>query len=319
MPLFDRAFVFGWSTSRAVGALAGIRTHRDDRAVSGAYTRKNLRSPEESISFPGITEDLVEVGGFTVSRTVQDAGWRWSEDMQPLVGGEWCEARHIGVVVSGAWAAILRDGTVLEFGPDDVYDVPPGHDGYTLGDEPCILIEWAGMRALAGGQGEFQDRVLATLLFLDIVSSTAALVARGDSAWRDLIALHHAAVRAELERFRGREVDTAGDGFFATFDAPARALRCAASIRTAAEAHGLEVRCGVHAGEVGVAGNQVRGVAVHEAARIMAAAAPGEILVSDATRALVQGIELEFEDRGVYELKGFPEPRRLFAYLEPIH
>ena len=96
---------------------------------------------------------MVEIGGMTVSRTVQDPGWRWSEHVKPVVGGEWCEARHVGVVVSGNWGAILRDGTEIEFGPGDVYDIPPGHDGYTIGDEPCVLIEWMGMRALAGQRG----------------------------------------------------------------------------------------------------------------------------------------------------------------------
>ena len=284
--------------------------------MSQPFTKKNLRSPEESIALPGITEDMVEIGGFTVSRSVTVPGWRWSEHTRPLVGGEWCEARHIGVVVSGSWAAELRDGSVLEFGPDDVYDVPPGHDGYTVGDEPCVLIEWSGMRALAGSYGEFHDRVLATLLFTDIVESTATILSSGDTAWRDLLAMHHAAMRAELERFRGREIDTAGDGMLATFDTPARALRCAAAIRTGASARGIEVRSGVHAGEVALAGHEVRGVAVHEAARIMALAAPGEILVSGTTCALVAGTGLEFEDHGEHELKGFPGTRRLFAYVD---
>lgn len=111
-------------------------------------------------------------------------------------------------------------------------------------------------------------------------------------------------------------MDVAGDGLLATFDAPARALRCAAAIRTNAAGRGLDVRSGVHAGEVAVAGDAIRGVAVHEAARIMALAAPGEILVSDTTCALVQGLALAFEERGVHQLKGLPEPRRLFAYVE---
>jgi len=284
--------------------------------VSERYAKKNLRSPEESIVFPGVTEDMVEIGGFTVSRTVQDPGWRWSEHMKHLVGGDLCEARHVGVVLSGSWGAVLRDGSVLEFGPDDVYDVPPGHDGYTIGDEPCVLIEWLGMRALAGSQGQFRDRVLATLLFTDVVESTAVLVSRGDAAWRELLSLHHHSVRVEIERFGGTEVDIAGDGVLATFDASVRAIRCAAAIRAGAAPNGLQIRAGIHAGEVVRAGDAVRGVAVHEAARIMALAAPGEILVSDMTRALVQGAGLEFEDRGLNELKGLPEPRRLFAYVE---
>ena len=133
---------------------------------------KSLARPDEIIRFPGITEALVEVAGMTIARTVQEPGWRWSTDVRPLVGGEWCEARHIGVMLSGRQGFLLRDGRSLEFGPDDVFDVPPGHDGYTVGDEPAVMIEWSGMRAFAGTHGAFDDRVLATLLFTDLVDST---------------------------------------------------------------------------------------------------------------------------------------------------
>jgi class 3 adenylate cyclase len=276
---------------------------------------KSLSSPDETIRFPGITEALVEIAGMTVGRTVQDPGWRWSTDMQPLVGGEWCEARHIGVIISGRVGFVLRDGQVLEFGPDDVYDVPPGHDGYTIGEESAVMIEWSGMRAFAGTRSAFDDRVLATLLFTDLVDSTTTLVEGGDVSWSDLITLHHQTMRSEAERFRGRIVDTTGDGLLAVFDAPARALRCASAIRSAAGALGLRVRAGVHVGEVAKAGDSVRGVAVHEAARIMAAAAPDEILVSEAVPGLVTGIGLRFEPRGEYELKGLGT-RVLFAFAD---
>lgn len=280
------------------------------------YSKKNFDSPEESVELPGIQEHMVEIGGMTVCRTVQDPGWRWSEHAKPAVGGEWCEARHVGVVVSGAWGAILRDGTELEFGPGDVYDMPPGHDGYTIGDEPCVLIEWMGMRALAGRRAEFHDRALVTLLFTDIVESTATLLGEGDTRWRERLEMHYASARVELERFRGREVNSTGDGVLAVFDAPARALRCASAIRRKAAREGLDIRAGVHAGEVVIAGQDVRGLAVHEAARIMSKAQPGEVLVSDTTCALVRGTGLEFEDRGEHELKGLPERRRLFAFVE---
>ncbi len=276
---------------------------------------KNLREPDESIQFPGIREDLVEIAGMTVARTVQDPGWRWSTDMRHLVGGEWCEARHIGVVISGRWGAVLRDGTVIEFGPDDVYDLPPGHDGYTIGDEPAVMIEWSGMRALAGGRAGLDDRVLAILLFTDLVESTTTLVQVGDLGWRDVITHHHQTARSEVERFRGRIVDTAGDGLLAIFDAPARALRCAVAIRDAATHHALQVRAAVHAGEVTTAGDDIRGLAVHEAARILAAAAPNEILVSETIPSLVSGLGLGFEERGTHELKGFGE-RTLLAFVD---
>jgi class 3 adenylate cyclase len=276
-------------------------------------TTKSFDHPDELVRFPGITENLVEIAGMTVARTVQEPGWRWSTHMQPVVGGEWCEARHIGAVVSGRWGAILRDGSVLEFGPNDVYDVGPGHDGYTIGDEPVVMVEWAGMRALIGLQGEFSDRVLATLLFTDLVESTETLKRLGDVAWRELLAIHHQAAASEIERFGGRVVDIAGDGMLAVFDAPARALRCASAISAAASRQGLRVRAGVHAGEVATVGSDVQGVAVYEAARIMATAEPDEILVSDTIPVLVSGLGLQFVDRGDCELKGIGR-RRLFAF-----
>ena len=249
----------------------------------------------------------------TIGRTVQDPGWRWSTDMQPLVGGEWCEARHIGLMLSGRLGALLRDGTVFEFGPDDVYDIPPGHDGYTIGDEPAVMIEWSGMRALVGSLGEFGDRVLAALLFTDLVQSTETLVRVGDISWRETLAAYDRAVRSEVERFGGRVVDTAGDGLFAAFDAPARALRCASAVLAAASNHDLQARAGVHAGEVATHGNEIRGLVVHETARIMACAVSGEILVSEAIPSFVAGLGLEFVDQGEYELKGFGS-RRLLAF-----
>ena len=276
---------------------------------------KSFAEPDESIRFPGITEDLVEIGGMTVARAVQEPGWRWSTDLRPIVGGEWCEARHIGVVISGRLGFLLRDGTVLEYGPDELYDVPPGHDGYTIGEERVVMIEWSGMRALAGTRGDHADRMLAALLFVDLVESTTTLVRVGDAAWRELVSLIHHSARSEVERFRGRIVDTAGDGVFAVFDAPARALRCAEAMREAVRAHGLELRAGIHAGEVAAAGSDVRGAAVHETARIMGVAGPGEILVSETITALVSGLGITFEDRGERELKDFGS-RHLFAFSQ---
>ncbi|HEX9415609.1 MAG TPA: adenylate/guanylate cyclase domain-containing protein [Gaiellaceae bacterium] len=159
------------------------------------------------------------------------------------------------------------------------------------------------------------DRVLATVLFTDIVGSTQRASEIGDHRWRELMAAHDAAVRRELERFRGREVDTAGDGFFATFDGPARAVRCATAIGDAAGALGLEVRAGVHTGECELDGEKVRGIAVHTGARVAALAGSGEVLVSSTVKDLVAGSGLEFEDRGQHELKGVPGEWRLYAVV----
>jgi class 3 adenylate cyclase len=153
------------------------------------------------------------------------------------------------------------------------------------------------------------DRVLMTLLFTDIVGSTDRAKSLGDRRWRELLDKHDAIVRTELERFRGREVDSAGDGFFATFDGPARAVRAAQAIRDGVRRLGLEIRAGVHTGECELAGDAVRGIAVHTTARVAAEAGAGEVLVSTTVRDLVAGSGLEFEDRGLAELKGVGEWR----------
>jgi class 3 adenylate cyclase len=158
------------------------------------------------------------------------------------------------------------------------------------------------------------DRVLATVLFTDLVGSTERAEALGDAAWASLLASHNEAVRRELARFSGEEIDTAGDGFLAAFDGPARAIRCALTIRETLRALGLDVRAGVHTGEVQRrAGEKPRGIAVHVGARIMSLARAGEVLVSSTTRDLVAGSGLEFEDRGEHALKGIEGPRRVFA------
>jgi class 3 adenylate cyclase len=157
------------------------------------------------------------------------------------------------------------------------------------------------------------DRVLATVLFTDIVKSTQRAVELGDRRWRDLLADHDAAVRRELERFHGREVDTAGDGFLATFDGPARAVRAATSIRDAVRELGLDLRAGVHTGECELHGEKVRGIAVHTGARLAALAGPGEVLVSSTVKDLTAGSGLEFKDRGEHELKGVPGSWKLYA------
>lgn len=159
------------------------------------------------------------------------------------------------------------------------------------------------------------DKVLATVLFSDIAGSTARAAELGDVRWRELLAEHHARVRRQLARFRGVEIDTAGDGFFARFDGPARGICCALAIREAVRELGLELRIGLHAGECEVLDGKVAGIAVSIGARVSALAAAGEVLVSQTVRDLVAGSGIAFEDRGTHELKGVPEEWRLYSVV----
>jgi class 3 adenylate cyclase len=282
--------------------------------VAGPY-RKNFDDPDETFEIDGMVEHVVKIGDYTVGRVVQPPGFSWSKNVRPIVGGEWCSARHVGVVVSGRMGVELKDGARFELGPNDVFDIPPGHDAFVVGDEPLVEIDWSGLEAWTGFKVRLHDRVLAGLLMTDIVGSTAEASRIGDALWRDRLAGHLESMRTLLGRFRGREIDTAGDGMFALFDGAARALECAAAIQDAAGTQGMPVRIGVHVGEVELTSNGARGIAVHEVARIAAAAGRGEILTSEATRALSMGAGLEFEDRGVHQLKGIDEQRRLFAFV----
>jgi class 3 adenylate cyclase/pimeloyl-ACP methyl ester carboxylesterase len=167
---------------------------------------------------------------------------------------------------------------------------------------------------LTGHQAEVaDDRVLATVLFTDIVDSTRRAAEIGDRDWHALLDAHDAVVRAQLARFRGREVSTSGDSFLAMFDGPQRAIRCAMSIRDAVQALGIEVRAGLHTGECEVRGDDIGGIAVHIGARVSALAGPNDVLVSSTLRDLVIGSGLQFDERGTYELKGVPGEWRLFA------
>ena len=157
------------------------------------------------------------------------------------------------------------------------------------------------------------DRMLATVLFTDVVGSTDRARELGDRRWRDLLERHNEVIRRDLERFRGVEIDTAGDGFFATFDGPARAIRCARSIVENVRGIGLDVRSGLHTGECELSAGSVRGIAVHTGARVASVASPGEVLVSSTVKDLVAGSGIEFTDRGVHELKGIPGEWRLYA------
>jgi class 3 adenylate cyclase len=159
------------------------------------------------------------------------------------------------------------------------------------------------------------ERVLATVVFTDIVASTERASELGDRRWRDLLEMHHTLVRRELEQHRGREVNTTGDGFLATFDGPARAIRCSLAIRDAVRELGVEVRAGLHTGECEVVDGKVEGIAVHLGARVASEALPGEVLASGTVKDLVAGSGFSFDDRGEHELKGVPGTWRLHSVV----
>ena len=190
----------------------------------------------------------------------------------------------------------------------------PGHNAYHFVEPGWRASFQEIAQFLTGQQPDVaDDRVLATVLFTDIVDSTRRAAEMGDRDWHALLDAHDAVVRSQLARYRGREVNTSGDGFLATFDGPQRAIRCAMSIRDAVQTLGIQVRAGLHTGECEVRGDDIGGIGVHIGARVSALAGPNEVLVSSTLRDLVIGSGLEFEERGAHELKGVPGEWRLFA------
>jgi class 3 adenylate cyclase len=203
--------------------------------------------------------------------------------------------------------------TMADLIPGARYVELPGRDHIPgAGDPEAIAGEIEEFLTGARG-GATPDRVLATVLFTDIVDSTRRAAELGDASWRQLLERHDALVRAQLARFRGSEVKQLGDGFLARFDGPARAIRCAQAIGEEAEELGIAVRAGLHTGECELIGDDLGGVAIHVAARVGAKAGPAEVLVSGTVRDLVMGSDITFEDRGAHELKGVPGEWRLFA------
>lgn len=193
-------------------------------------------------------------------------------------------------------------------------DLPGADLFYWIGDTAAMLDEIEEfLTGVRGGPGE---RVLATVLFTDIVGSTDRAAQLGDGRWRDLLDRHDQSVRTQLDRYRGREVKTVGDGFVATFDSPARAIECALAIRETLAAFDIGMRAGIHTGEIEVRGDDVAGLAVHIGARVSALAAPGEVLVSSTVKDIVVGSSIEFAERGEHDLKGVPGAWRLYAVHE---
>jgi class 3 adenylate cyclase len=275
---------------------------------------KSFLNPDEIRRFPNGRIENVSHNETTVGRFHMEPGWRWSRDVGPIARTRSCQIHHQGVVLKGRLRVETDTGDVRELRVDDVYDIPAGHDAAVVGDEPFEAIEFASARVFAVSADG--DRVLAAVLCTDIVDSTAQLRQLGDSAWRELLLEHNHQVRLELNNFRGREIQTTGDGFLAVFDGPARAVRCARAIGRSVSRLGIAIRAGVHTGEVEFVGDNVRGLAVHETARVASVAKAGEVLVSTTTRHLLEGSGIALESAGVHELKGLGEARELFRVTD---
>jgi class 3 adenylate cyclase len=276
---------------------------------------KPFDAPDEQRHPPKADLRLVHLDEVAVGLGSWGPGWRWSVDLAPIVGTSWCENHHLGYAISGAFGVLTESGEELEIRGGSAYEIPPHHDAWVIGDEPFVTVEWTSARVVGIPADDPGDRVVATVVFTDIVDSTATLERIGDAAWRDRLLDHNAHLRAVIDTFRGREVTTTGDGFLAVFDGASRAVRCGAALVAAARRADVEIRVGIHTGEVELIAGNVRGVAVHVAARVLALAGPGEVVVSATTYALSDGSGLEFGDAGSHVLKGLSGERQLYRLV----
>lgn len=280
-------------------------------ALDRRYVR-SFSAPDELVEIEKLRSELIHLAGMSVSHDVHSPGWRWSSDVKPLVGTPSCELRHVGVVLRGRLHVALDDGYEFEVGQGDVMIIPAGHDAWVVGDEPYETIGWSGVRGWLGALEVGLERVLVTLVMTDIVGSTSLAKRLGDRAWGELLAQFTESARDTIARYRGQLVELTGDGVLARFDGAVRAVRCAVALRAAAGELGIPIRAAVHTGEVEVAEGNLRGVALHENARILRFAEAGEILASATTRALANAPGLDFVDHGEHTLRGLEGTYQLY-------
>jgi len=274
---------------------------------------KSFERPDDVRTMPLVRFETVELDDSQIGHCFFEPGWRWSTSIAPLLGIDSCPFRHVGYTIQGGMHVVMDDGAELDIGPNDVFDIPPGHDKWVVGELPMVTIEWGGSgRAMGEAMKEAPGRALATVVFTDIVDSTRHVRELGDAAWRDQLARHNARMRESVNMFRGREVKSTGDGLLLLYETPTRAVRCVLAMVAASRELDIEIRAGIHTGEVELAGDDVRGIAVHLAARVAAAAGPSEILVTTTTHDLIEGSGIPLTDTGEHMLRGIDAPRRLF-------
>jgi class 3 adenylate cyclase len=300
----------GWADEVVEAVSAEVR----DRWGTGETLR--LMAPS-MVGDAGFARWVARCERVTMSPQVADGVWRatFAVDQRHLLGAIRVPTL---VVVRAGWSGSEQGRYVAEHIDGARYVELPGEDNlFFVGDTGPLLdaIEEFVTGRLPTHDA---DRVLATVMFTDVVSSTEQATRMGDRRWSELLATHDGLTRAELERFRGREIETTGDGFLATFDGPGRAVRCACAIRDAVRAIGIRVRCGLHTGEIELNADDIGGIAVHIAQRVQAFAQPDEVLVSRTVADLVGGSGIPFADRGAHALKGVPNEWQLFAVQDPL-
>jgi class 3 adenylate cyclase len=273
---------------------------------------RSFAEADDLRSFPNGHAAVIQVDETTIGYGVYEPGWRWTTDMPPIAGTATCQLHHLGYAVSGLLHVVTDAGQEIEVRGHSIYEIPPGHDAWVVGDEPFVTIDWRSARTFALPPEGIGDGVIMTILFTDIVDSTATLHRVGDETWRELLRTHNGRLRELLNAYRGREVKTTGDGLLAVFDSPARAVRCAQAMARAARAQGLPIRAGVNTGEVELVGEDARGLAVHTAARVMSLGGADDVMVSTTTHGLLEGSGLTLEDAGQHELKGMPGVRQVY-------
>ena len=281
----------------------------------GRIQHRSFDDADEVIEFPRLRVNVVRVGSLTIGLGTVEPGFRWSIHVRKEADEPLCQVHHLQMLLSGRFAVQMADGEYVEIEPGEVFDVPPGHDAWVIGEEPAVLLDFLGNIDQLGRPAS-KDRIVTTLVMTDIVDSTATASRLGDAAWRQQLGEHNRIVRSRLERYLGQEVHTTGDGFLAMFASARGAIRCAMSIRDATAAIGLPVRIGIHTGEIELLPGDIGGVAVHAAARVMALGGASDILVSSSTRGLVDDDALHFESKGEQELKGLSAPVGVFALVD---
>jgi class 3 adenylate cyclase len=290
----------------------GNQPHVAFRFVSPIEVR-DLGEPEAVVTYPLGTTYQVRMAGTVISRHVLQPGWSWEKHAKPMVGTSSCELYHRGVVVRGRMGVRTDEGEVVTIEPNQVFDLMPRHVTWVEGDEELEMVDWAGGAGFDPRLGD-ERRTMATILFTDIVDSTVLARNAGDVAWERTLAMHDDVVRSVLTGFGGREINTVGDSFLITFDGAERAIRCGLALVEALAAIHVPIRVGIHSGEVVLSGDDIRGVAVHVASRIVAKAGEGEVLVSGSTRDLAEGATgLTFDPQGRHHLKGLEPERELFT------